>query len=151
MQDYVGEALMDTNGSRLFVQSVAQAMDRATDDNARVLAPGEFARGLPALGVADQVRSGEERRVLVGLQLEGSEVAAHGDPVYVGRQQVGVVTSGTRSPVLKANVALCRMAVGYRDLGTEVEVGKLDGLQKRIPATVVRFPFYDPEKTRPRS
>ena len=32
-----------------------------------------------------------------------------------------------------------------------VEVGKLDGHQKRIPATVVRFPFYDPEKTRPRA
>jgi poly(A) polymerase len=27
----------------------------------------------------------------------------------------------------------------------------LDGLQKRIPAEVVRFPFYDPDKTRPRS
>jgi len=33
----------------------------------------------------------------------------------------------------------------------EVEVGKLDGFQKRIPATVVRFPFYDPDKLRPRS
>ena len=43
------------------------------------------------------------------------------------------------------------MAVQYADIGTEVEVGKLDGLQKRIPARVVRFPFYDPEKTRPRS
>ena len=32
-----------------------------------------------------------------------------------------------------------------------VEVGKLDGLQKRIAAKVVRFPFYDPDKTRPRS
>jgi aminomethyltransferase len=32
-----------------------------------------------------------------------------------------------------------------------VEVGKLDGHQKRIPAQVVRFPFYDPEKKRPRS
>jgi aminomethyltransferase len=83
--------------------------------------------------------------------LEGNEVGAHGDPVYVGRQQVGVITSGTRSPVLKANIALCRMAVGYREPGSEVEVGKLDGLQKRIPATVVPFPFYDPEKTRPRS
>ena len=41
------------------------------------------------------------------------------------------------------------MAVQYAELGTEVEVGKLDGHQKRIPATVVRFPFYDPEKTRP--
>ena len=43
------------------------------------------------------------------------------------------------------------MAVQYADIGTEVEVGKLDGLQKRIPSTVVRIPFYDPDKTRPRS
>jgi aminomethyltransferase len=43
------------------------------------------------------------------------------------------------------------MAVQYAELGTEVEVGKLDGLQKRIPARITRFPFYDPDKTRPRS
>jgi aminomethyltransferase len=43
------------------------------------------------------------------------------------------------------------MAVQYAELGTVVEVGKLDGLQKRIGAEVVRFPFYDPDKTRPRS
>ena len=27
----------------------------------------------------------------------------------------------------------------------------VDGLRKRIPATVVPFPFYDPEKTRVRA
>ena len=43
------------------------------------------------------------------------------------------------------------MSVQYAELGTELEIGKLDGLQKRIPATVVRIPFYDPDKTRPRS
>ena len=32
IQDYVGEAVMDTNASRLFVLSVAQAMDGATDE-----------------------------------------------------------------------------------------------------------------------
>jgi aminomethyltransferase len=96
-------------------------------------------------------RKAHPQRVLVGLELEGNEIAGHGDCVHVGRQQVGVVTSGTRSPILRKNIALCRMAVGYSKLGTEVEVGKLDGHQKRIPATVVRFPFYDPEKTRPRS
>jgi aminomethyltransferase len=101
--------------------------------------------------VALAERKEHPQRVLVGLELEGNETAGHGDAVYIGRQRVGVVTSGTRSPALRKNVALCRMAVQYRDLGTEVEVGKLDGLQKRIPATVVRFPFYDPDKTRPRS
>jgi alkylation response protein AidB-like acyl-CoA dehydrogenase len=44
IQDYVGEAVMDTNASRTFVLSVANAMDRATDDNTKLLAPGEFAR-----------------------------------------------------------------------------------------------------------
>jgi aminomethyltransferase len=96
-------------------------------------------------------RKAHPQRVLAGLELAGNETAGHGDDVYVGRRKVGVVTSGTRSPVLKKNIALCRIAVQYADLGTAVEVGKLDGLQKRIPATVVRFPFYDPEKTRPRS
>ena len=91
------------------------------------------------------------QRRLVGLELEGNETAGHGDCVHVGRHQVGVVTSGVKSPVLKKNVALCRMNLRYADPGTEVEVGKLDGFQKRIPATVVRFPFYDPDKTRPRS
>jgi glycine cleavage system T protein (aminomethyltransferase) len=91
------------------------------------------------------------QRRLVGLELEGNEPAAHSDCVHVGRHQVGVITSGTRSPVLKQNIALCRMNLRYAEIGTEVEVGKLDGFQKRIPATVVRFPFYDPEKTRPRS
>ena len=96
-------------------------------------------------------RSAHPQRRLVGLELEGNETAGHGDEVYVGRQRVGVVTSGTRSPLLRKNIALCRMAVQYGEEGTDVEVGKLDGLQKRIPATVVPFPFYDPKKERPRS
>ncbi len=91
------------------------------------------------------------QRKLVGLELVGDEPAAHGDCVRVGRHQVGVVTSAMRSPVLKKNIALCRMAIEHSEPGTEVEVGKLDGHSKRLPATVVPFPFYDPEKKRPRS
>ena len=44
IQDYVGEAVMDTNACRLFGFSVAQAMDNATDHNTKRMAPGEFAR-----------------------------------------------------------------------------------------------------------
>ncbi len=96
-------------------------------------------------------RKAHPQRTLVGLEIDSNEVCGHGDEVYVGRRRVGVVTSGVRSPTLRKTIALCRMAVQYSEIGTEVEVGKLDGLQKRIPARVVRFPFYDPEKTRPRS
>ena len=44
IQDYIGEAVMDTNASRLFVYSVAQAMDNATEHNTIQPPPGEFAR-----------------------------------------------------------------------------------------------------------
>jgi alkylation response protein AidB-like acyl-CoA dehydrogenase len=44
IQDYVGEAIIDTNACRTFVLSVAEAFDRATDSNRRVLPPGTTAR-----------------------------------------------------------------------------------------------------------
>ena len=95
-------------------------------------------------------RKENPQRTLVGLELAGDEVAGHGDCVFVGRHQVGVVTSGTRSPMTGKSIALCRMAVEHAGLGTAVEVGKLDGVQKRLEATVIPFPFYDPEKSRVR-
>jgi len=94
-------------------------------------------------------RKAHPRHRLVGLELAGGEAAAHGDSVHIGRAQVGIVTSGMKSPVLKKNIALCRMDVTHAEPGTAVEVGKLDGHQKRIPAVVVPFPFYDPKKERP--
>ena len=91
------------------------------------------------------------QRVLVGLDLVGDDLVGTGDPVMVGRQQVGTITSGSRSPILGKNIALCRMAVEHAEIGTQVEVGKMDGHQKRLPATVVRFPHYDPDKERVRA
>ena len=96
-------------------------------------------------------RKENPQRKLVGLELKGEEIASNGDCIHVGRQQVGTVTSATRSPILKKNIALSRIAVEYAESGTEVEVGKLDGHQKRLPATIVPLSFYDPEKKRPRS
>jgi len=44
IQDYVGEAIIDTNASRLLVLSVAQAMDQVTENNTVTLRPGHTAR-----------------------------------------------------------------------------------------------------------
>ena len=96
------------------------------------------------------LRKNSPQRALVGLELDKNEVATPGDGVYIGKQQVGHITSATRSPILKKNIALCRISTTASEIGTEVEVGKLDGHHKRLEATVVRFPFYDPEKTRVR-
>lgn len=87
----------------------------------------------------------------VGLEIDSNVDVGHGDCVHVGRAQVGVVTSSTRSPLLGKNIALARIDVAHADLGTAVEVGKLDGQQKRLPAVVSATSAYDPKKTRPQS
>ena len=96
-------------------------------------------------------RKANPQKKLVGLELNGKEIAGHGDCVHIGRSQVGIVTSGCLSSTLNKNIALCRIDVQYSEIGTEVEIGKIDGHQKRIGAKVVGFPFYDPTKSRVRA
>ena len=96
-------------------------------------------------------RKENPQKKLVGLELISKEKANHGDCVHIGRAQVGIVTSGCISPTLNKNIALCRIDIGHSEIGTEVEIGKIDGEQKRITAKVVGFPHYDPKKTRVRT
>ena len=90
-------------------------------------------------------------RKMVGLDIDANIDVGHGDCVHVGRAQIGEVTSSMRSPLLGKNIALARLDVAHAAVGTEVEIGKLDGHQKRLPARVVPFAHYDPQKTKPRS
>jgi aminomethyltransferase len=90
-------------------------------------------------------------RKLVGLDIDSNVEISHGDCVHIGRAQIGEVTSSMRSPMLKKNIALARIDVAHCGVGTDLEIGKLDGHQKRIPATIVPFAHYDPKKERPRS
>jgi aminomethyltransferase len=96
-------------------------------------------------------RKAHPARVMVGLDVVGNDPVAHGDPVYNGRAQIGQITSTTRSPILGKTIALARLDVSHSALGTAVEVGRLDGHQKRIAAQTVRFAHFDPEKTRVRA
>jgi len=90
------------------------------------------------------------RRKLVGLHLTGNEAPAHGDPVFVGREQVGVITSGCSSPHFGHAIAMARVAVENSEIGGTLEIGKLDGHMKRLPATIVGLPFMDPKREKAR-
>ena len=96
-------------------------------------------------------RKENPQKKLVGLELIGKEKANNGDCVHIGRSQIGIITSGCISPTLNKNIALCRIDINNSEFGKEVEVGKIDGHQKRISAKIVPFPFYDPNKTKVRS
>ena len=93
-------------------------------------------------------RKAHPTRILVGLEIDGGTVPSTGDCVRKGKAQVGTITSATRSPILARTIALARLDPVHGAIGSELEVGQLDGQQKRLKATVVRFPHYDPEKTR---
>ena len=45
-------------------------------------------------------------------------------------------------------IALGRVSISHSLFGTNVEVGQLDGHQKRIKANICPFPHFDPSKER---
>ena len=88
------------------------------------------------------------QKKLVGLDIEGGLVPSNGDCVRVGKAQIGEITSAVKSPILGKVIALCRLDVMYADVGTAVEVGQLDGFQKRLKARVVALSHFDSGKQR---
>lgn len=103
--------------------------------------------GRPAL----ERNAGAPRRKLVGLHLSGNEAPHHGDSVFVGREQVGVITSACTSPYFGHSIAMARIAVEDAEMGNILEVGKLDGHMKRLPGKVVDLPFLDPKREKARA
>mgnify|MGYP005988856997 CR=1 FL=1 len=93
-----------------------------------------------------ETRKATPQKKLVGLELPGGVVPTPGDCVHVGKPQVGIVTSAMKSPVLGKVIALARVDVTHAEIGTELEIGRLDGDQVRLSARVVRFPHFDPTK-----
>lgn len=96
-------------------------------------------------------RKDHPARKFVGLEIDAATDVGHGDCLHIGRAQVGVVCSAMRSPILGNQIALARVDVAHADVGTAVEVGKLDGHQKRLPAVITALSAYDPKKSRPQS
>jgi len=78
-------------------------------------------------------------RRLVGLELDGRRIARQHSTIYGGGRAVGEVTSGTLSPTLGKSIA---MAFVTTDSATEGAVLEVEVSGKRVPAKVVKMPFY---------
>lgn len=95
-----------------------------------------------------EARKSAPQRKLVGLDIETGLVPSKGDCIRMGKAQIGEITSAVKSPILGKVIALARLDVTHAKIGTAVEIGQLDGQQKRLKASVVRFPHFDPAKER---
>jgi aminomethyltransferase len=85
-----------------------------------------------------QREAGVDRK-LVGFEMAGPGIARHGYAVHAGGGQVGVVTSGTRTPSVGKAIGLAYVPAAGTAPGTEYEV---DVRGRRVPARVVPLPFY---------
>jgi dimethylglycine dehydrogenase len=66
-------------------------------------------------------------------------------PVYAGREQVGLVTSGGWGPTVGASIALAYLRPAFEKPGTKLEI---EIFGERRAATVRQAPIYDPQNVR---
>jgi aminomethyltransferase len=78
-------------------------------------------------------------RKLVGFTIADRAFPRHGYPVYFGGTEVGAVLSGTVGPSVGVAIGTCYLPRAAATEGTAFEV-EIRG--KRLPATVVKTPFY---------
>jgi aminomethyltransferase len=68
-------------------------------------------------------------------------------PVYRNGVQVGKATSTTWSPMLKKLIALATVKREFAMIGTKLEFElTVEAVRHRVPATVVKTPFFNPER-----
>jgi aminomethyltransferase len=79
------------------------------------------------------------RRRLCGFTSAERVFPRHGYPVYFGDAASGVVCSGTMSPTLNIPIGTCYLPVAGAREGSTLEI---DIRGKRVPASVVKMPFY---------
>ena len=85
-------------------------------------------------------------RKQVGLEISGAALASANTtfwPIVSQSETIGKVTSAIYSPRLEKNIALAMVASEYSGEGTQVQVQLRDST---MDATVVKKPFYDPNK-----
>lgn len=96
---------------------------------------GEFI-GRSVLEAQKQI--GVQRR-LIGIQMQGRNIARHGYPVLHEGDVVGEVTSGTQSPLLGYAIALAYVPTA---LSKPEQILDVEIRGKQYPAIVVKKPFY---------
>jgi len=86
-----------------------------------------------------QVREGV-KKIRVGLRMTERGIPRKGMGILKNGKEIGYVTSGTLSPLLKVGIAMGYVPPEYSRVGERVEISIRGRLAK---AEIVKFPFYD--------
>lgn len=77
---------------------------------------------------------------LVPFRIEGPGIPRQGNPVMLGSEQVGTVTSGSFSPSLAVGIGMAYLRSDLSEPGIELEI---DVRGKRRPARIASKPLYE--------
>ena len=91
----------------------------------------------------EQIEKGPERK-LAGIEMLDRGIPRTGYKIFANGEQVGFITSGTRSPTLKKNIGLALIKSEFATEWTELFV---EIRNKRLKPEVVPVPFYKKLKT----
>ena len=96
--------------------------------------------------LAAQLEKGAPKK-LVGFEMRGPGIGRDGYDVLGNGRKIGWVTSGSPAPFLKKNIGLAYVDPDEAFPGNRLEI---QVRKRRVPAEVVKTPFYRRERRRPR-
>ncbi len=91
----------------------------------------------------DAIAATEPRWRRIGIKITDRGIARDGDKVFLGDEEIGFVTSGTKSPTLGYAIAMGRVKPGKVQKGDQISV-EVRG--KKLAAEVVPVMFYKRDK-----
>jgi aminomethyltransferase len=93
---------------------------------------------IPGLALKKIAASGTPR-VIAGLRMMGRAIPRHGMGILCSGEKAGIVTSGTHSPTLDADIGMGYVDRRFATPGTALEI---DVRGRLVGAEIVELPFY---------
>jgi aminomethyltransferase len=97
------------------------------------------ATGFVGADIVARARRDGTPEKLAPFKIEGAGIPREGNPVLAGKEQVGIVTSGTFSPSLELGIGMAYLHADLAEPGNEVEI---DVRGKHRPARIASKPLY---------
>ncbi len=97
------------------------------------------------VGKEDLIKQKEKSvpRVRVGILSKDGRIPRPRDALFSGEKEIGHVTSGTFSPLLKRGIGMGYVSTEYSNIGITLNVKSQRAI---FPTEIVKMPFYDETK-----
>lgn len=86
-----------------------------------------------------KIAAAETPKIIAGFKMTGRAIPRHGMAILSGGESVGIVTSGTHSPTLDADIGMGYVPRRLAEPGTPIDI---DVRGRSVSAEIIALPFY---------